>query len=520
MRGRRTVYLGFLTALVCGLLLYLPFLSRQWDLNGLYEARAVDAGGAELFLPNHLLYRPLGFITVSLARMFGYGGNSAVALKNLTAYTASIGVGLFWLWIKKLTGSASTASIASLFLATTWAFWVFSTDIYYITPAAATVVGALLLVPTKSPPTYKAVIALGVLVSLSILFWQANVFLIPTVGFALFRQSRERTRTQILSSLGLFMAVVVITVGAAYLAAGTQIPSLSSWRDFIKWASSHSSEDAVSIWGVWSADRVPTAMHTALASFIPIQGLSLKDAVNGLSLRDRLLVGLSLAAFVMLCAITCVGAIVKRADIKPGAANLVWLCLAYGAYIPFIIWWDPFEAKWFVIPNLFLIAALAQVWGVLFVKRGRQVMVGVCVAVIAAANFVHVIWPRHSKPNPNIQLARCFAARASGGDTVVITDWNWSGYAVYFFGYKGREFLLIGGTGDKGVKVQWLLERVEEANDWGGRVYIRDFDTYTPNELAVVASLTGFTPADFDIFRRHHAFSCGKVRFIQLTQIK
>src|SRR5215218_2479038 len=358
MRRWRTAYLGFLTATVCALLLYVPFRSRQWDLNGLTEARAVDAVGAELFSLNHLLYRPLGFMTVALARMFGYEGHSAVVLKYLTVYTACIGVGLFWLWIKKLTDDAATASIASLFLATTWAFWVFSTDIYYITPAAATVVGALLLVPTKSPPTCKAVVAVGMLVSLSILLWQANVFLIPTVGLALFRQSRGRTRTQLLSGLGLFTAVVVITVGAAYLAAGTQISSLSGWRDFIKWASTHGSEGTVAIWGVWSADRVPRAMQTALESFIPVQGLSLKGALKGLFHRDGFLVGLSLAAFVMLCALTCVRAVAKRSDIRPAAVNLVWLCAAYGAYIPFIIWWDPFEAKWFVIPNLFFVAAL------------------------------------------------------------------------------------------------------------------------------------------------------------------
>lgn len=362
MRRWRTAYLGFLTATVCALLLYMPFRSRQWDLNELAEARAVDAGGAELFSRNHLLYRPLGFVTVALARVFGYEGHSAVVLKYLTVCTAAIGVGLFWLWIKKLT--------------------------------------------------------------------------------------------------------------------------------------------------------------TALESFIPVQGLSLKGAVKGLFHRGEFLVGLSLAAFVVLCALTCVGAFAKRADIKPVAVNLVWLCAAYVAYIPFIIWWDPFEAKWFIVPNLFFVAALAQVWGVLFVKRRSRVTVGVCVAVIAAANFVHFIWPRHSKPNPNIQLARCFAEHADGKDTVVLTDWNWSGYAVYFFGYKGRELWLIGGAGDKGVKVRGLSDRVGEAGDSGGHVYMRDLDTYSPDELAAAASLTGLTRSDFDIFGRRAAFSCGNVRFIQLTQIK
>lgn len=521
MLHHRKAYLEFLIVTVLAWVLYLPLRSIQWDMNGITEARAIDSGGRELISPNHMLYRPLGFAIFTIARSVGFGGHSAEILQYVTGIIAGVGVGLFWRWIMNLTDNAFTASIASAFLATSWAFWAFSTDAYYITPAAAMVAGTLVVLSSRSRLAHKGIIKLGFLAALAILFWQANIFLIPTIVLGLLWTRRANTLKETLISVGLFLAIASAIVGSVYLMAGIQIYHLSSIHDFANWLSSHSSKGSVSLWGKWSADRIPAVMSSALASFVPVwEGLGLRNALKGDFSMDKLLAQLSLAAFVFLCVVTCIGAFRKRRAIEPVASNLVWLGLAYIVYIPFIIWWDPYEPKWFVIPNLFFVAMLAQVWNILFNNQRRYVIVGGFIVIIAAANFEYTIWPRHSRPNSNIQLAQCFVAHSTEKDVIVITDWNWFGYADYFFGYRGNRLSLIGDAADKPRKVQLIKDSIAEANRQGGHVYMRDLNTYSPGELAFVESLTGFTPADFSAFEQHQAFSCDDSKFVTLTQAK
>lgn len=521
MSHHRNAYLEFIMATAFALMLYLPFRSTQWDLNGIIEARAIDSGGAELVSANHMLYRPLGFAIFVTARSVGYGGHLAEILQYITAIMAGVGVGFFWRWVKNLTDNVLAASIASAFLATTWAFWAFSTDAYYITPAAAVVTGALVILSSQARLAYKAVVKLGLLVALAILFWQANIFLIPTIVVGLFWTHRANTLKETLIGVGLFLTIISTIVGFVYLIAGTQVYHLSSIRDFANWLLSHSSEGKVILWGKWSADRLPAATGSALASFIPVwEGLGLRDALRGNFSGDKLLAQLSLAAFVFLCGMTFIEAIRNRGAIKPVHSNLVLLGLGYCAYIPFIIWWDPYEPKWFVIPNLFFVAMLALVWNVLFNERRHYVIVGAFILIIAVANFTYTIWPRHSRPNPSVQLAQCFAANATEKDTVVVVDWDWFDYASYFFGFRGNHLSLIGDAADKPRKVQLIKDSIAEVNKQGGHVYMRDLNTYTPDELAFIELLTGFTPADFDPFDQHHAFSCGDTRFLEIVQAK
>lgn len=156
----------------------------HWDLNGIIEARAIDHGGAGLLSPNHMLYRPLGLGVLALARSLGYGGHSAM-LQYLTAIMGGLAVGLFWLWTKSLTGNVVTASVATAVLATSRAFWRFSTDAAYIVPAATSVLAALVWLSTAPRVTGKTIAVLGCLVAIAVLFWQANIFLVPVVALGI-----------------------------------------------------------------------------------------------------------------------------------------------------------------------------------------------------------------------------------------------------------------------------------------------------------------------------------------------
>ena len=386
--------------------------------------------------PNHMLYRPFGAVALKLIRSLGSNATSAEVPQYVTAVAGGLAVGLFWAWTRSLTGDTVAAGMATVFMATSRAFWRFSTDAHYIVPAAAMVLLAL-LVASRPPHSRWTVALLACCTALAILIWQANVFLVPAIVLAL--TQREGPRGRIVLFLGALGAIVVAT----YVVVGFRAFHLHSLQAFATWVSSHGSRGAVPLWGQWSIDRIPLATRGSLGSI-----LALRTPAGG----DTMLTVLAWAALAVLIGLTILVATRRVTTPGPTARRFSWLTAGYASYMAFVVWFDPRDIKWFVIPNLFVFAVLAQVWALTVRGRTESLVIAACVAVIAVANFTNVIWPGHMRSNPNLELARCFAAHAGPQDTVVVTDWNWSFYADSFFGYRGPR-LVIGETRDTGLKL-------------------------------------------------------------------
>src|SRR6185503_9983376 len=90
MAGSTALESGIAGLLALGL--YLPFLSVQYDTNGIAEAVALEAG--QLVNKNHMLYRPLGLLIYRALQHFGYAGNSLLVLQTLNAVCGAVGIGL------------------------------------------------------------------------------------------------------------------------------------------------------------------------------------------------------------------------------------------------------------------------------------------------------------------------------------------------------------------------------------------------------------------------------------------
>src|SRR5262245_7888984 len=79
-------------AIVAGvfLLFYLPFLSIDYDSNGVIEAADVETG--RRFSPNHILYTLLGRGLFLIAQAVGYEGRAIYLLQTFNAFCGAIGV--------------------------------------------------------------------------------------------------------------------------------------------------------------------------------------------------------------------------------------------------------------------------------------------------------------------------------------------------------------------------------------------------------------------------------------------
>jgi hypothetical protein len=239
--------------------LYLPFLAIQYDTNGVAEAAALE--DSILFDKNHMLYRPIGLLFYRLVQRFGYSGNALLVLQIINAFCGAIGVALAYQVFLHKTKDRSAAAFGSAFLATSFAFWLFSTDAAYVTLAAALVLGALTCACFASSTRW--IVASAIFTSLAILTYQASVFVVPSLVILLIIERRQ------LRDLATFIATVLLVAVPSYLTLAFTSRGLLSPRELWRWFVSYNATEHLPIWGVWSWNRVRIAATTALTSIVP-----------------------------------------------------------------------------------------------------------------------------------------------------------------------------------------------------------------------------------------------------------
>src|SRR5437867_2940712 len=111
---------------VACLALFLPFLSLQYDTNGLVEASAVEAG--DLLHKNHLLYRVVAYLAYRGLLHAGYSGKAILVLQSINALCGALGVGFAYVTYRRATNSALAAIAGTTLLACSFVYWLFSTD--------------------------------------------------------------------------------------------------------------------------------------------------------------------------------------------------------------------------------------------------------------------------------------------------------------------------------------------------------------------------------------------------------
>lgn len=501
---------------ILGVVLYFPFGSIQYDLNGVAEAVAVEQGGIAVMRPNHMLYGVGGRVLYTTAQALGYSGNAVPLLKLITAFAGAATVGIALGAFHRLSGGAIAALLATLFLATSWAQWVFSTDVYYITVAAAFTAGALLL--TAYPPDIRRAAAIGALCACAILTWQACIFLAPLLALGQLWLYPDRSLPDRARMALVILLIAISLPGCTYLLVGIGLCRHQLFEIF-GWVTCYEGA-RLPIWGRWSFDRILPAGLSALSSLIPIwSGLGMRDWLNGTPDPRKLPALLSLPGLIGICGLTLWRTAWRWPAYARQIRALVWLLCGYLAFLPFIIWWDPFEPKWFVVPNLFLAALLAVLWSVKPAwTRLTYGALGLGIAIIGFANFHSTIWPRAILPNPNIQAAACVAQQMQPSDLLLETNWSWGAYVSYFHGRDTLSMIdLAGRTRNAAGSLDRVAAEIRQREQAGGKVYIEDLDVAAPAQREWFTRYTGIDPDALQVFEQHAAYQCGDYTLEQLT---
>jgi len=502
MISRMAKALDVIAVGVLALVLYLPNLSRHYDLDGVAEALALEDGF--IFTPNHLLYRAVGYTTHSFLGAWGYHGASLWTLRALSAVFGAMGIALTFLAFKRLTGHQILSAAGSLWLATTPVYWGSSTDAGYVTLASLFIAASLVCI--FGPPTKLRMVSCGLCSGLGILAWQGNVFFVPGVLLGLFILHRKMGLKAIAVRSIFVLAPLAILVAAGFGAAGFSLGH-TTIRGLLQWASGHVG-GALPLWGKFELNRVVILGDSFVRSIVTGQ-----SGVFPLFPARLSMILIAVMSAVIL-------AIQWRKTAAMRAETLV-LAVSFCLYVPFLVWWDPWATKWFVVVNVFLAGIIVRIWSG-HVSR-KPLMAGLVAAVClnALTVFVEEVHPRHATASAAVATAECVARHMTDKDLFLATDWYWADYLRYFHQRKVTSFLSkAADLGDKQKVFRAVNDVAGKTQQEGGTVYIIDFQSYSPEHIQWLESQTGITAEEFAQFGSVPAFDCESKRLRKLLPLK
>jgi hypothetical protein len=412
----------------------------------------------------------------------------------MTAVCGAAGIALVYLFFRTISNGRFVPAVMAFWLATSWAYWTFSTDAIYI-PMAAMWMAAALLVFVSSDSRAGLIVA-ATFAGFAILTWQANIFLLAVFWAGLFFVRGKRRGDLIRSGLK-FSAVcafpVVVMYVSAALSKGIRTPA-----KFLYWITTHGDGGELPIWGAINWQHLVGTSRSMIGSIVPIGS---KAGLLALSL----------------IVVASLWAAVENYRTK-GAHGLrisAWLLISYLVYMPFIVWFD--QAKeWFVILNIFLGGIFVDALGRPGVAKLSRVALVPLVCATAAINFNSTILPQIRTPNPNLEIARCVASRTEASDLIVSADWNWTDYTRYFFNRNSVSLISeVGTTRDARAALSNIRQKIIQTQSLHGEVYFPDPMSYSKTYLSWLRSGTGVVLEDLLDLGGEFVFECGGTRFLR-----
>lgn len=478
------------------LFLYAPFLAIQYDTNGMVEAQSMERG--DLLPHNHLAYRPIGFVLYSIAKQLGYSGNSLLVFQVFNAVCGALTVGLCYLAFTRLMIRPFTAAIASLWWGTTFIAWYISTDATYMA-LAATFAAAALAVAAAGNRRKHAVWS-GVFAAACVLTWQAGVFLIPGLLAIQWLKSEGRAMWTLLAVSWGITLVVYAVVGVVFF-------DVSGVTTFLRWISTYGLAGTLPMWGQWGLERLPIALAGAFRSLVqtPLM-VNPVEMLNHHVQFGRLAIDVTVVAIAVLL-VGGVFRIVADRVMKRGVAPA--LLVGYLAFLPFIVWWDPWQSMWWVVPNIYLAGLLGAAWDAPSPTSKPVLLFAAFTTGMAMTNFVTSVRPRHAQLGPDRAIAQCFAEHTTERDLFLSAEWGWPDYLEYL--HQRNILSLIGGShsfGNKSEHLEMVRMRIAETRQSGGSVYLHDPQQHSAEHLQWLTSQTRLELVDLRSFPSREAFFC------------
>jgi len=192
-----------------------------------------------LFHPHHLLFNISGYAVRNLLRLFGWHGSVLETFEAINAAFAAFGIAIFFIFLRRKTGSIAIPIASALMLGVTYGYWVAATD------GRVNVISAVMLLVSfslLSPPVRRSYFTAGIVAALGILYHESAVLFVPVGAILSFLAVEADTETDIkgrVRNAAIFVVTCLAVVIAAYLIVGIAVLGLHSPHAFRHWATQY-----------------------------------------------------------------------------------------------------------------------------------------------------------------------------------------------------------------------------------------------------------------------------------------
>ena len=507
---------SFLLVVALGLCLYLPLLTKNYDINGLMEATAVESGDpVGLWNPNHMLYRPVGYVIRQTLEAVGLHTGTIPFLQVLSGIFGALGLGFAYLAFERLTANRTIAIWMSIALGVSWSYWTLSTDVFYYSMAAMFTAASLAVFVRWD--TNAALVVSGLLAGLSVLACQANFVLIPGLGIAaLLRNPSRKIRQSIPGMLWIWIAAGA-AVGTAFLGAAVLVYQRHTAGAILEWATNYTGT-RLPMWGSWwPPNRLLQALGSAFKSIFAMDLWMFPFFLRHLE-KGELPSWVAPLGFFMMAGLLVFALRKSSHESRNDNRTLLWLLVLYATYIPFVTWWESVEPRWFIMPNIFLAALTAIILSYWSKTRYFKVALPAGVLILAGMNLALSAGPKHFMESNTSKMAACVAGHMNPNDLFLATDWNWADYLHHIHSREVVSF--IGEVSAASLNKEVAMEKIRlvagQRQQQGGRVYMMDITSYPADYMQWLKTQTGLTAEDLRTYKGSHAFVCIESRFLLL----
>ena len=141
------------------------------------------------------------------------------------------------------------------------------------------------------------------------------------------------------------------------------------------------------------------------------------------------------------------------------------------------------------------------------------------IALIASANLVTTILPRHLEPGPDRETADCIAQHTGRNDLIIAAEWGWAEYLDYLYSRHTLNLIYESASlGDRAKILEFAAAQTRETSTHAGNTYMQDPASYPASHLSWLESTTGLSKADLASLHGEAAFSCGSRNFNFLSR--
>jgi hypothetical protein len=369
--------------------------------------------------------------------------------------------------------------------------------------AAALLCSAILI----ERPSLLVSLLLAACFACATLSWQAMVLLFPIFAWPLRRRFKE---------LMMFAVTLSVILIISYIAAGIAQGNTTA-KQLVYWATHHGGGN-IPWWGKFQIYRIQLGLISAVQSIHLHAPHWLADLMHSMSHSEPRFIVAGVISFILLAIAILIRGIqiVFRGNFK-----LIWLFSAYFIIFAFLVWWEPVDLKNFVPPNIFLCGAVSIVFTSWKPLPFTKLSVFIAIVVMALTTFCFSIWPRHRDPGINMRKAECVYHNVTNKDKVISTDWNFT--AELFYYYQMRTVEIVSRAAefhDHGKLIDHVNKQIEQTQKDGGKVFIVDPNSYTPEYLKWLAEQTTFSSADFARYPGRFAFQCEDLKYREVMPIR